>query len=197
MIRARHTETLVDYDGPQVFVAEDAVGTRLLCVLVSESAESNRYLAVAISSQRLSALKASVIDLREIFAKPERTDWYLIECAGTPNGHLRLLPQGEQPIREDWLPEPGFFLAAPSGAPATPVRPSSPATPNDPAAAVATIDQSIEALRLMQNALLHLKNDVLPKNPRMFAVMAEGPLAEIEKLRDEIEEKTRGLAGVS
>ena len=49
----------------------------------------------------------------------------------------------------------------------------------------------------MQDALAHLKDEVLPKNPRMFAVMAEGPLAEIEKLRDAIEEQTRGYGLVA
>jgi hypothetical protein len=54
--------------------------------------------------------------------------------------------------------------------------------------------KTIEQLELMNDALRVLRLDILPKNSRLFAVMAEGPLAEIEKLRRQIEEQAQLLA---
>lgn len=54
--------------------------------------------------------------------------------------------------------------------------------------------KTIEQLELMNDALRVLRLEILPKNSRLFAVMAEGPLAEIEKLRRQIEEQAQLLA---
>lgn len=54
--------------------------------------------------------------------------------------------------------------------------------------------KTIEQLELMNDALRVLRLEILPKNSRLFAVMAEGPLAEIEKLRNQIEEQAHLLA---
>jgi len=54
--------------------------------------------------------------------------------------------------------------------------------------------QTIEMLELMNDALRHLRKEVLPKNPRMFALMAQGPLDEMRRLQVEIEQLTSGLA---
>ena len=40
----------------------------------------------------------------------------------------------------------------------------------------------------MQRILESYRSDILPKNPRDFAVFAEGPLDEIRKLQAEISE---------
>ncbi len=54
--------------------------------------------------------------------------------------------------------------------------------------------KTIEQLESMNDALRILRLEILPKNSRLFAVMAEGPLAEIEKLRRQIEEQAQLLA---
>ncbi|MCC6819280.1 MAG: hypothetical protein V9H26_06610 [Verrucomicrobiota bacterium] len=54
--------------------------------------------------------------------------------------------------------------------------------------------KTIEQLELMNDALRVLRLEILPKNSRLFAAMAEGPLAEIEKLRRQIEEQAQLLA---
>ena len=54
--------------------------------------------------------------------------------------------------------------------------------------------KTIEQLELMNDALRVLRLEILPKNSRLFAVMAEGPLAEIEKLRNQIQEQAHLLA---
>ena len=56
--------------------------------------------------------------------------------------------------------------------------------------------QTIEMLELMNDALRHLRMEVLPKNSRLFALMAEGPLEEMRRLQAEIEQLTTELASV-
>ncbi|MBI2949261.1 MAG: hypothetical protein HYY23_16595 [Verrucomicrobia bacterium] len=54
--------------------------------------------------------------------------------------------------------------------------------------------QTIEMLELMNDALRHLRKEVLPKNPRMFALMAQGPLEEMRRLQAEIEKLSAEVA---
>lgn len=46
--------------------------------------------------------------------------------------------------------------------------------------------QAIEQMGRMQRILESYRTDMLPKNPRNFAVFAEGPLDEIRKLQEDI-----------
>jgi hypothetical protein len=51
-------------------------------------------------------------------------------------------------------------------------------------------NQSMEQLVRMNTALIALRHELLPSQPRKFAILAEGPLEEIRRLRDEIEHLT-------
>ena len=48
-------------------------------------------------------------------------------------------------------------------------------------------EQAHKQLRMMQDSLRNLKAEVLPKNPRNFAVLAEGPLEEVRRLQQDID----------
>ena len=50
----------------------------------------------------------------------------------------------------------------------------------------AEVQQAIEQMGRMQRILESYRADILAKNPRNFAVFAEGPLDEIQKLQAEI-----------
>ena len=50
----------------------------------------------------------------------------------------------------------------------------------------AKLQQAIEQMGRMQRILESYRADILAKNPRNFAVFAEGPLDEIQKLQAEI-----------
>lgn len=56
------------------------------------------------------------------------------------------------------------------------------------------LDQTVEQLGRMNSALVSLRQELLPAQPRKFAILAEGPLEEIRRLRDEIERLTAGMA---
>jgi hypothetical protein len=51
----------------------------------------------------------------------------------------------------------------------------------------ASFQQSLEQMRRMLRALTELRREVLPHNPRLFAVMAEGPLDYIRQFQEELE----------
>jgi len=55
------------------------------------------------------------------------------------------------------------------------------------------LSQSIEQLELMNRVLENLRTEDLPKNAKMFAVMAEDPLEEIQRLHDDIQRRTAAL----
>jgi len=50
------------------------------------------------------------------------------------------------------------------------------------------LERAIEQMGRMQRILDSYRANILPKNPRNFAVFAEGPLEEIRKLQVEISE---------
>jgi hypothetical protein len=52
----------------------------------------------------------------------------------------------------------------------------------------AQFQQTLEQLEQMYRALAELREEVLPKNPRTFAVLAEGPLDYIRQFLEELEQ---------
>jgi hypothetical protein len=52
----------------------------------------------------------------------------------------------------------------------------------------AQLQQAIEQIEGLYQGLDALRADILPKNPRNFAVRAEGPLDEIRKLQTAIDQ---------
>jgi hypothetical protein len=51
----------------------------------------------------------------------------------------------------------------------------------------AILDQTVEQLERMNEALAGLRRECLPGQPRKFAILAEGPLEEMRRLQSEIE----------
>jgi hypothetical protein len=61
----------------------------------------------------------------------------------------------------------------------------------------AQLQQAIEQIEGLYKGLDALRADILPKNPRNFAIVAEGPLDEIEKLQAEISSYVHSLEKVA
>jgi hypothetical protein len=51
----------------------------------------------------------------------------------------------------------------------------------------AQLHQALEQIESLCQAVKVLRTDVLPKNPRNFELLAEGPLDEIRKLQAEVD----------
>jgi hypothetical protein len=58
----------------------------------------------------------------------------------------------------------------------------------------AVLGQTVEQLERMNTALIALRREHLPGQPRTFAILAQGPLEEIRRLTAEIEQLAAGLA---
>ena len=56
------------------------------------------------------------------------------------------------------------------------------------------LTQTVEQLERMNAALSSLRRELLPHEPRKFAILAEGPLDEMRRLQREIERLTAGMA---
>ena len=53
--------------------------------------------------------------------------------------------------------------------------------------------QAIEQMGRMQRILESHRNEILTRNPRNFAILAEGPLEQIRQLQAQIDEYVRRL----
>lgn len=60
----------------------------------------------------------------------------------------------------------------------------------------AQLEQALEQIQRLCRALDSLRVDILPKNPKNFAIMAEGPVDEIRKLQADIDAYINRLEAV-
>lgn len=61
----------------------------------------------------------------------------------------------------------------------------------------AILNQTVEQLERMNEALAALRRELLPAQPKKFAILAEGPLEEMRRLQDELEQLTAEIAAGS
>ncbi len=61
----------------------------------------------------------------------------------------------------------------------------------------AQLQQALEQIENLCRALQSLRADVFPKNPRNFAILAEGPVDEIGKLQADVDDYLTRLEEVS
>lgn len=106
----RHAQTLVYYDGPQLIVATDPVGTKYLCMLTEELEERDKFVCVAVSSTRLTEFKDGTLDLLQIFYNPETGELHEGDVEYSAD-EFSLAVEPVREIPEHWYPQEGFFLA--------------------------------------------------------------------------------------
>ncbi len=58
----------------------------------------------------------------------------------------------------------------------------------------AILTQTVEQLERLNTALAALHHELLPGQPRKFAILAEGPLEDMRRLQAEIEQLTAEVA---
>lgn len=61
----------------------------------------------------------------------------------------------------------------------------------------AILTQTVEQLERMSEALAALRKELLPAQPKKFAILAESPLEEMRRLQGEIEQITAEIAASS
>ena len=61
----------------------------------------------------------------------------------------------------------------------------------------AILNQTVEQLERLNEALAALRRELLPGQPKKFAILAEGPLEEMPRLQVEIDQLTAEIAARS
>jgi septation ring formation regulator EzrA len=61
----------------------------------------------------------------------------------------------------------------------------------------AILTQTVEQLERMSEALAALRRELLPGQPKKFAILAEGLLEDMRRLQRELEQLTAEIAAVS
>ena len=110
MRKLTYRDSLVFYDGLQVFIAEDQFATKYVCTLIEQTEAYDKYLCSPVSNSRLTSLLEGALELREIYVNPESDELVIVESRG---GVLHDLPGTVvtmQQILLDWLPQSGLFL---------------------------------------------------------------------------------------
>jgi hypothetical protein len=102
-------ETLIWHDIPQLFVSKDKIGGLQLCLAVDDTNAILQYIGVAISASRLQAVKLGQVDLRTVFVEPELGGWFRVNLTEDMQVLAEAMPSN-QPIPNEWLPEPNAFL---------------------------------------------------------------------------------------
>lgn len=106
-----HVQTLVYYDGPQLIVAADPVGTKYLCMLTEELEDRDKFLCVAVSGPRLTEFRDGALDLLQVFVNPETSELYEGDADYSASEFSLAVKLAKQ-IPESWYPQEGFFLEA-------------------------------------------------------------------------------------
>ena len=105
-----YTNTLVYYDGAQVFAAQDTDGARYLGVMVGSTGEADRYLVVAAAPDPLRQFYAGELDLRTLLLESSAENWYTALVADDFEKPVSLEPKQGPLLATDYLPGPGFRL---------------------------------------------------------------------------------------
>ena len=109
MTTIHHTNTLFDYDGPQLFEASGDDGGQYLALLVGSEEGTDRYLVVRVDSDVMNQFRTGAIELRSLLAFAGREQWYLVNS--TNLDEPLTLELQSSPISERFLPDEGFTLA--------------------------------------------------------------------------------------
>jgi len=110
MKRLNHSESLIFYDGVQIFVGDDQFGGKFICLLTDRSEQTDKYLCAPISLFGIHDFLQGKLDLREVFENPEIDELFRIEVVAENFFDMPALPIPVAQGPPEWLPDYGFFL---------------------------------------------------------------------------------------
>src|SRR5690242_6748727 len=106
-----HFETLLFYDGPQLFVAHDQLGVAFICLLIEAADDVEKYLCVPVTKGRLNNFLHGEIDLRTTILESETGEAFIGISKEGNLSDIELVPVVSNEIPEEWLPEEGLYLS--------------------------------------------------------------------------------------
>ena len=111
MTTIKPTETLVYYDGVQVFAGRDPIGGHYMGMMIDTIDKVDRYLVAGVSPEQLRQFRAGMLDLRALFLEAPGGEWFITRPANQPEDKLVLVPQSGSLLASGFLPDDGFVLA--------------------------------------------------------------------------------------
>ena len=145
MSTIHHIATLFEYDGPQLFEAQDDQGGCYLALMVDNKDGVARHLVVKVTPDRLAQFHDGGLDLRALFDDAAKQGWYLADTSDLRNP-LVIEPQTE-PLPNRYLPDEGFALG-PSAEEDNSIQVGEEAQPSPPTDSKEVRDRLVRALRL-------------------------------------------------
>ena len=107
----QHTDTLVYYDGVQVFEGRDAVGGCYVGMMIASLDDIDRYLVSGVvPPESLRLFRSGALDLKTLMLRGAEDGWYITETDGDFTQPLVLQAQSDALTGKDFLPDDGFLL---------------------------------------------------------------------------------------
>ena len=106
----KHTNTLVYYDGVQVFAGQDDVGDHYVGAMIDTVGDADQYLVVAVAPDPLNRFYAGDLDLGNLLLESSVDGWYTALVDDDFERPVSLEPQQGPLLEMDYLPEAGFRL---------------------------------------------------------------------------------------
>ena len=106
----RHTDTLVYYDGIQVFEGCDPTGERYIGVMIDSQDDADVYLVAGVDMVRLRQFRSGSLDLKTLLLEGAERGWYTTRANDDLMQSLILKAQDGPLAERDFLPDDGFLL---------------------------------------------------------------------------------------
>lgn len=106
----RHTDTLVYYDGIQVFEGQDPIGGYYVGVMIDSLETADVYLVTRVDPIQLRQFRSGKLDLKTLMLEGSKYGWYRAYTNDDVMQTLVLEVQKGSLAERDFLPEEGFLL---------------------------------------------------------------------------------------
>ncbi len=106
----RHTDTLVYYDGIQVFEGQDPIGGHYVGVMIDSLETSDVYLVTRVDPIQLRQFRSGTLDLKTLMLEGSKNGWYTTHTSDDLMQSLVLKVQKDPLAEKDFLPDDGFLL---------------------------------------------------------------------------------------
>lgn len=102
--------TLLYYDFPQIFIGEDEVENRYLCMATDDGEWGPNFACIPVSASRVMQLTHGLLDVRAAFESPEVHELYTARFTENENGDLSLAAEEHSLLPSALLPESGLLF---------------------------------------------------------------------------------------
>ena len=108
----QYADTLVYYDGIEVFQGKDSSGKIFIGALIDIQDDIGQYLVTSVSAGGLRELLSGSLDLRGLLLDSAQPEWCITDAVGDLSQPL-LLQEQHHPLGDtDYLPDEGLFLSS-------------------------------------------------------------------------------------